>query len=59
MSNQMKACSQRGDLNPVVNGDQISILKIPGHQTLSGKQNEIRNTRVGHKSQDKLMLCVC
>ena len=59
MSNQMKACSLRDDLNPTVNGEQISISKNPGHQTLSGKQNEIRNTGVGHKSQDKLMLCGC
>lgn len=46
MSNQMKACSLRDDLNPTVNGEQISISQIPGHQTLSGKQNEMRNTGV-------------
>lgn len=55
MSNQMKACSLRDDLNPTVNGDQISISQVPGHQALSGKQKEIRNTGVQHKSQDKLM----
>lgn len=56
MSNQMKACSLRGDLNPTVNGEQISISQIPGHQASSGKQKEIRNAGVGHKSQNKLML---
>lgn len=59
MSNQMKACSLRDDLNPTVNGEQISISQIPGHQTLSGKQNEMRNTGVWHKSQDKWMLYMC
>lgn len=39
MSNQMKACcSLRDDLNPSVNGEQISISQIPGRQVLSGKQ---------------------
>lgn len=59
MSNQMKACSLRDDLNPTVNEEQISISQIPGHQALSGKQKEIRDTAVGHKSQDKLLLYVC
>lgn len=55
MSNQMKACSRRDDLNPSANGEQISILQIPGHQALSGKQKEIRSTEAEHKSQDILM----
>lgn len=55
----MKAYSLRDDLNPTVNGEQISISGIPEHQALSGKQNEIRNTGGGHKSQDQLMLSAC
>lgn len=58
-SNQMKVYSLRDDLNPTVNEERISISWIPGHQALSGKQKEIRNRGVGHKSQDQLMLYVC
>lgn len=59
MPTQLKAYSLRADLNPTVNGEPISISRIPEYQALSGKQKEIRNTGVGHKSRDKLMLYVC
>lgn len=33
------------------NGEQTSVLQIPGHQALSGKQKDSRHAGVGHKSQ--------